>query len=124
MEILSQDTHMNICPVQLDMWSRETNLNPDLYAFPHFWGCKESFTGGHSEHCWGIKMFQPSCFSSHPAPVFGFRRGTKPKLTFHVVVHKEVMNEIQHRKRHADESGEYPYGFRAFKNLDDVLLWR
>lgn len=34
------------------------------------------------------------------------------------------MNEIQHRKRHGDESGEYFYGFRAFKNLDDALMWR
>lgn len=72
-------------------------------------------------------MFQPSHFS-HPIPVYGFRRGTKAwrelKLTFHIVVHKEVMNEIWHRKRHVDESGEYPYGFRAFKNLGDVLLWK
>lgn len=62
-------------------------------------------------------MFQHRWFYSHPAPVYGFRRGTKawrePKLTFCIVVHKEVTNEISHRKHCVDESGEYPYKFKS-----------
>lgn len=73
-------------------------------------------------------MFQPSCFSSHPAPVSGLRKGKKAwrelKLTFRIEVPKDVINETRYRKCHVDESGEYPYGFKAFKNLDVVLLWR